>query len=90
MGQNCNRDTNILNLIFVDNLRLHVANVNQIKSLLDQVKIFSNNIEINRGETKCMYVKVEKGLLIDKKEPIVMNIDATNLLRGDEFYKYQG
>ena len=61
MEPNNNRYTNLTNLIFINDLELHASNFNQMRLLLDQIAIFSNEIDISFGESKCEYMIVEKG-----------------------------
>ena len=53
IGENGNRNQNILHLFFVDDLKLFKTNMNQMKLQLDQVAQFSNDISMKSGHSKC-------------------------------------
>ena len=61
MESNNNTYPNLRNVIFINDLKLHTSNFNQMRLLLEQIAIFSNDIDINFGESKCEYMIAEKG-----------------------------
>ena len=42
------------------------------------------------GESKCTYMVIEKGTLIVKKEPIIINNVKIEHMKEGESYKYLG
>ena len=90
MGSNGNRTCNITHLFFVDDLKLYSTNMNSMKLLLNQVTTFSDDIGMKFGESKCAYIVIEKGTLIEKKEPIIINNVKIKPMKEDESYKYLG
>ena len=63
MGSSSNHNTNIIHLFFVDDVKLYASNIQEATKLLDLVTTFSNDIEMKFQESKCAYLKIEKGLL---------------------------
>ena len=90
MGPNGNRTQNITNLFFVDDLKLFATNLTQMKSLLNVVTKFSNDIDMKFGLTKCAYLRIDKGKIVTSKEPIVMNNVAIDPVKEGDSYKYLG
>ena len=63
MGSSSNHNTNIIHLFFVDDVKLYASNIQEATKLLDLVTTFSNDIEMKFQESKCAYLKIEKGLI---------------------------
>ena len=63
MGSSSNHNTNITHLFFVNDLKLYASNLQEATKLLDLVTIFPNDIGMKFGESKCAYLKIEKGLI---------------------------
>ena len=64
--------------------------MSNMKLLLDQVTTFSNDIGMKFSESKCTYMVIEKGTLIEKKEPIIINNVKIKPMKEGESYKYLG
>ena len=64
--------------------------MNQMRRLLDQVTQFSRDIGMKFGESKCTYMVIERGEIIEQVKPIVMNDVTINPMKTDECYKYLG
>ena len=90
IGTNGHRDQNITNLFFVDDLKFYATTMNQMRRLLDQVIQFSRDIGMKFDESKCAYMVIERGEIIEQVEPIVMNDVTINPMKTDECYKYLG
>ena len=84
------RDQNITNLFFADDLNFYATTMNQMRRLLDQVTQFSRDIGMKFGESKCTYMVIERGEIIEQVKPIVMNDVTINPMKTDECYKYLG
>ena len=84
------RDQNITNLFFADDLNFYATTMNQMRRLLDQVTQFSRDIGMKFGESKCTYMVIERGEIIEQVKPIVMNDITINPMKTDECYKYLG
>ena len=84
------RDQEITHLFFVDDLKLYAASVNAAKLQLDLVTQFSKDIGMNFGESKCAYLKIERGKIVHTTEPL--NINGLNIqpIKDGESYKYLG
>ena len=72
-GTNGHRDQNTANLFFVDDLKLYATNMNQMRQLLDRVTQFSRDIGMKFGDSKCAYMVIKRGEVIEQVKPIVMN-----------------
>ena len=62
--------------------------MNNMKLLLDQVTTFCNDIGMRLSESKCAYMVIEKGTLLGKKEPIIINNVKMKPMEKCESYKY--
>ena len=72
-GTNDHRDQNTANLFFVDDLKLYTTNMNQMRQLLDRVTQFSRDIGMKFGDSKCAYMVIKRGEVIEQVKPVVMN-----------------
>ena len=61
-----------------------------MRQLLDQVTQLSRDMGMKFGESKCAYMVIERGKIIEQFEPIVMNDITIEPLKTDECYKYLG
>ena len=77
-------------LFFVDDLKLFATNMNQMKSLLDQVTQFHNDIGMKIAQSKCSYMAVERGTITAATEPIMINNVTINPMKERDSYKYLG
>ena len=89
MGSSSNCRTNITHLFFVDNLKLYAPNLQEATKLRDLVTTFSNNIKMKFGESKCAYLKIEKGLIKQSAQNLEINVCIKPIKEG-ESYKYLG
>ena len=58
---------------FVDDLKLFSTNMNNIKCLLDIVRIFSRDIRTKFGVDKCAFVQIEKVKVVQNLEQLKIN-----------------
>ena len=80
----------IINLLFVDDLKLYSKTLDQMKKLLDIITTFANDIGMIFGEAKCAYICIVQG----KKKCLGSSIQINGLtiqeLKEGEQYKYLG
>ena len=84
------REINHTHNFFVDDLKLFAQTSSSIQKQLDIITSFSKDINMNFGEEKCAYMRIEKGKMVDNSNPIVMNdLNIKPILSGDN-YRYLG
>ena len=73
----------------MDDLKLSGKSTAELESLLNTVRIFSNNISMEFGLDKCATIAIIKGKIIETQG---MNLPNNNIkeLNPDESYKYLG
>ena len=77
-------------LLFMDDLKLFAKNENQLDSLVNVVRIFSNDIKMEFGLSKCA-VLIMKGGKFFKSDGISMpNGDVMDAIEEGACYKYLG
>ena len=80
------REINGTNNFFVDDLKLFVQTSSSIQKQLDIITTFSKDKNMNFGEEKCAYMRIEKGKMEDNSNPIVMNdLTIKPILSGDNY-----
>ncbi|XP_030764043.1 uncharacterized protein LOC115888439 [Sitophilus oryzae] len=62
-----NPSVRLTHLFYVDNLKLYATNRDQLHSLLELVSCFSEDIKMKFGISKCAYVNVIKGKIIESE-----------------------
>ena len=90
IGENWNRNQNILHLFFEDDLKLFATNMNQMKLLLDPAIQVSNDIGLKFGLWKCSYMIVERGKITAATEQITINNVTINTMKEEDSDKYLG
>ena len=90
IGPSGKRDTTINHLFFVDDLKLIAVNLNLLKQQLDLVTQFSSDIGMIFGESKCAFLAIDKGKIVESHEVIVMNGVTIKPLKDGDSYKYLG
>lgn len=73
-------------LLFMDDIKLYAENPKQLKSLITNVKTFSDDIQMAFGLDKCAEVHVTKGKLTSHAE----NTRDFEQMSPEETYKYLG
>ena len=80
------REINHTHNFFVDDLKLFAQTSSSIQKQLDIITTFSKDINMNFGEEKCAYMRIEKGKMVDSSNPIVMNnLTIKPILSGDNY-----
>ena len=84
------REINHTHNFFVDDLKLFAQTSSSVQKQLDIITTFFKDINMNFGEEKCAYMRIEKGKMVDNSNPIVMNdLTIKPILSGDN-YRYLG
>ena len=81
--------TPINHLLFMDDLKLYGANKDQLDSLIQVVRIFSQNIKMSFGLEKCAVLEMRRGRQVDSSG-INLPDDQHIGEIGEEGYKYLG
>ena len=84
------RDRDITHLFFVDDLKLYATNINTAKLQLDLVTQFSKDIGMSFGESKCAYLRIERGKMKETTQHLEMNGLKIQPIKDGESYKYLG
>ena len=82
--------TNITHLFFVYDLKLYASNLQEATKLLDLVTTFSKDIRMKFGDSKCAYLKLEKGLIKQLAKNLEINNICIKPIKEGESYKYLG
>ena len=88
IGPSGKHDTTINHLFFVDDLKLIAVNLNLLKQQLDLVTQFSSDIGMVFGESKCAFLAIDKGKIVESHKVIVINGVAIKPLKDGDSYKY--
>ena len=75
---------------FVDDLKLFATNLTTLMKQLDIVITFSEDIGMKFGEDKCAYLQIERGKIVQKKEPIFSNQLTIKPFKAGDCYRYLG
>ena len=75
----------INNLLYIDDLKVYARNKEEMERCRALIEMFSKDIQMEFGLSKCAVIHIEKGQIIDS--PCVNDIP---LLTPDESYKYLG
>ena len=68
------------------NLKLYDSNLQEATKFLDLVTLFSNDIRMKFGESKCAYLKIQKGLIKQSAQnPEINNICIKPIKEGESY-----
>ena len=87
MGKNRGK---INHLPFMDDLKLHGRNMQELDSLVQSVRIFSADIGMAFGIEKCAAVKITRGKVVESEGIELPNGDTIKGLEENDGYKYLG
>ena len=89
-GYTYGKKTKVNHLLFVDDLKLYARSECQLDSLIQSVRIFSNDIGMKFGIEKCAVLVIKRGTLA-QTESITLPDDITiRAMEENEGYKYLG
>ena len=80
----------ISHLLYVDDLKLYASNDNQLRSLINITKHFSDDIRMSFGLDKCNKLSIIKGRLVSTNSNIPYNQGYITELNNGKTYKYLG
>ena len=89
IGKSKAPNTLINHLIFMDDLKLYASNDNQLSTLINITKLFSDDIQMEFGFDKCNKVTIKKGKLMSTGD-IKLNEDEIKELDNSKTYVYLG
>ena len=81
--------TPINHLLFMDDLKFYGANKDQLDSLIQVVRIFSQDIKMSFGLEKCAVLEIRRGRQVDSSGIDLPDDQHTGKI-GEEGYKYLG
>ena len=91
MGYSLGKDRGKLNhLLFMDDLKLYGRNVNEIDSLIQSVRIFSQDIGMEFGIQKCAMLKIVRGKMVECEGISLPNGEKIRSLEKGQDYRYLG
>ena len=80
----------ISHLLYMDDLKLYSKTSSKLESLLNTVRIFSNDIEMEFGLDKCATLVLNKGKPTQLENVKLPNNEIIKGLSLQESYKYLG
>ena len=87
MGKNGLR---INHLLFMDDLKLYGKNESQIDSLVQTVRVFTEDIQMEFGISKCASLIMKRGKVVDSMGISLPNKDRIKAIGEEDSYKYLG
>ena len=85
------KDKNSINhLLYMDDLKLYGKSQNDITSLINTVRIYSNDIGMEFGLDKCATISLKRGKLARGEEVEMPEGDMIHGIEENEEYKYLG
>ena len=90
-GYKLGKDRGKINhLLFMDDLKLYAKNEKELDTLVQTVRIFSEDIGMEFGIQKCAMVKVIRGHIVESPGIALPNGAEIRSLEKSEGYKYLG
>ena len=84
------KESNLINhLLFMDDLKIYASNDNQLNTLINITKLFSDDIKMAFGFDKCKKITIIRGKLTSTGD-ISLNEDDIKELNGNRTYVYLG
>jgi len=66
LGYKMNKQAKLINhLLFMDDLKVYASNKNQLESLIKTVSIFSKDIKMEFGLSKCAILELRRGRVVN-------------------------
>ena len=60
-------DIKVNHLLYMDNLKIYACSDKEMESLVNMIRIFSDDISMGLGFEKCAKVSINKGKLVAKE-----------------------
>ena len=77
-------------LFFMDDVKVFGKNENQLDSLINTVRVFTENIRMKFGLEKCAILIMRRGKVISMDGVMLPNGEMMKALDKDSEYKYLG
>ena len=77
-------------LLFMDDLKLYASNEKSLESLIQTVRMFSNDIAMELGLEKCTVLTMKKGKMANSDGIALPNKTTMKGLKEGDRYKYLG
>ena len=90
MGYKLFSGTIVSHLLYMDDLKLYGRTHSEIESLLHTVEIFSTDIQMSFGISKCAYIGLKRGKIYSTREIELCNGESICNLTPGSAYKYLG
>ena len=82
---------NITHLFFMDDLKIYSKSENELKIVLNDIKIKMEDSGLKWNSKKCKIINIRRGIIDVSKEHVVLNEDTkVQCLKSDEVYKFLG
>ena len=78
------------NLLFMDDLKLYASNEKSLESLIQTVRVFSNDIWMEFGVKKCAVLTMKKGKVANSDGIMLPNKTTMKGLKEGDSYRYLG
>lgn len=80
----------INHLLYMDDLKLFGKSKKDLESLMNTVRIYSNDMRMEFGIEKCAVVMLKRGKLSESDDLVIDNYDPIRSINGNSSYKYLG
>ena len=77
-------------LLFMDDLKLYASNEKSLESLIQTVRVFSNDIGMEFGVEKCTVLTMKKRKMATSDETALPNKTTMKVLKEGDSYEYFG
>ena len=89
-GYQLGKDRSKINyLLFMDDLKLYAKNAKKLDSLVQKVKIYSEDMSMKFGIQKCAVVEMKRGKMLQREGIELFDEETIKSLEEDEGYKYK-
>ena len=86
----CKQQKKVSQLLFKDDLKLYASTEKSLESLIQTVRVFSNDIGMEFGVEKCAVLTKEKGKMANSDGIVLLNKTKMKGLTEGDSYKYLG
>jgi hypothetical protein len=85
-----NSKPRVNHLLFMDDLKLYAKNQSELDSLVQSVRLFSDDIKMEFGISKCAHLQIEHGKVTKSEGIRLPNKTEIKSLDAGDSYKYLG
>ena len=90
VGKSNSPDSLVNHLLFMDDLKLYASNDNQLNTLINITKLFSDDIRMSFGFDKCNKITIKRGYLQQTGDIILDKDETIKELDHSKIYIYLG